>query len=238
MPAVDRLRRPPARPPARPGSWVLSARQEPALALEPNEIKQLITMTAEDVVAGEHRSASACPTRPAGLGPALRLRAAGPRPRAAAHRRGQDPAAGADHSPEWFAPLNVNQQEVVRHRRARLGQARRRLHATGSSGRRGIEPQETRLPGRSNVADRRTTPLDGSVGADRPDRDCAPRSTRAAGGGATTDPTAPAKGPGDKDPNEPAFTVRAGRHRHAPATAAEDRKTLFAYRDDATLHQG
>ena len=51
-----------------------------------------------------------------------------------------------------------------------------------------------------------------------------------AGGGATTDPTAPAKGPGDKDPNEPAFTVRVVVTDTA-GNRAEDRKMLFAYRD-------
>ena len=50
------------------------------------------------------------------------------------------------------------------------------------------------------------------------------------------DPTAPAKGPGDKDPNEPAFTVRVVVTDTA-GNRAEDRKMLFAYRD-ATLHEG
>ena len=55
-------------------------------------------------------------------------------------------------------------------------------------------------------------------------------------GGSTVDPTAPSKGPGDKDPNEPAFTVRVVVTDTA-GNRAEDRKMLFAYRD-ATLHQG
>ena len=55
-------------------------------------------------------------------------------------------------------------------------------------------------------------------------------------GGATDDPTAPSKGPGDKDPNEPAFTVRVVVTDTA-GNRAEDRKMLFAYRD-TTLHQG
>ncbi len=56
------------------------------------------------------------------------------------------------------------------------------------------------------------------------------------GGGATNDPTAPSKGPGDKDPNEPAFTVRVI-VTDAQGNRGEDRKVLFAYRD-GTLHQG
>ena len=56
------------------------------------------------------------------------------------------------------------------------------------------------------------------------------------GGGAAVDPTAPAKGPGDTDPNEPAFTVRV-RVTDAAGTRGEDRKVLFAYRD-ATLAPG
>ena len=50
------------------------------------------------------------------------------------------------------------------------------------------------------------------------------------------DATAPAKGPGDKDPNEPAFTVRVVVTDTA-GNRAEDRKMLFAYRD-STLHPG
>ena len=49
-------------------------------------------------------------------------------------------------------------------------------------------------------------------------------------GGSTCDPTAPAKGPGDKDPNEPAFTTRVVVTDSA-GNRAEDRKMLFAYRD-------
>ena len=56
------------------------------------------------------------------------------------------------------------------------------------------------------------------------------------GGGAADDPTAPAKGPGDTDPNEPAFTVRV-RATDAAGNRGEDRKVLFAYRD-ATLAPG
>jgi hypothetical protein len=63
-----------------------------------------------------------------------------------------------------------------------------------------------------------------------------PPPAPAATGGSTCDPTAPAKGPGDRDPNEPAFTVRlvvtdSGGNR------GEDRKVLFAYRDSG-LHRG
>ena len=56
------------------------------------------------------------------------------------------------------------------------------------------------------------------------------------GGGATPDPTAPSKGPGDVDPNEPAFTVRVVVTDSA-GNRGEDRKVLFAYRDE-TLHRG
>jgi hypothetical protein len=81
----------------------------------------------------------------------------------------------------------------------------------------------------------RTSPYEGSVGVldlsgIRAELDLLPN------GGATVDPTAPAPGPGDADPNEPAFTVRLVVTDTA-GNRAEDRKMLFAYRD-ATLHNG
>ena len=73
--------------------------KNPGAPLEPNEIKQLLTMTAEDVVAAEHHRRRRARPGAGGLGPALRLRPARPRPRPRADRRGQDPAAGAHHRP-------------------------------------------------------------------------------------------------------------------------------------------
>src|SRR5438093_2803017 len=61
---------------------------------------------------------------------------------------------------------------------------------------------------------------------------CPPPQT----GGSTCDPTAPGKGPGDKDPNEPAFTVRVV-VTDSNGNRGEDRKVLFDSRD-TTLHPG
>lgn len=55
-------------------------------------------------------------------------------------------------------------------------------------------------------------------------------------GGAPCDPTAPGKGVGDVDPNEPAFTVRLVVTDSA-GNRGEDRKVMFAYREP-DAHEG
>ena len=77
--------------------------------------------------------------------------------------------------------------------------------------------------------------LDARTGARGPVAGCQ-NMPGAVTGGSTPDPTAPAPGPGDVDPNEPAFTVRV-QVTDAQGNAGEDRKVLFAYEDD-TLHPG
>ena len=100
----------------------------------------------------------------------------------------------------------------------RHGCRRARRATTGSSsGRRGSSPPRPSSRSSTAAAPRRRST---ACSARSTSRRCAHALRRAAsGGGATVDPTAPAKGPGDKDPNEPAFTVRVV-VTDAPATAA------------------
>jgi hypothetical protein len=207
------------------------ARQE-GIELEPNEIKQLITMTAEDVVA-ENTVGLGVPD-PAQPGWDQHFGYGRPDLGLALERidQGKVPPQALITSPEWFEPLNVNQQDVV-NVDARLSAKRAAGYTYRLQWAPGIEPQESDF--REVNVQTRTSPLDGSVGiidlnAVREELDAR------AQGGATTDPTAPSKGPGDKDPNEPAFTVRIVVTDTA-GNRAEDRKMLFAYRD-ATLHEG
>ena len=129
-------------------------------------------------------------------------------------------------SPDWFAPLNV---ERSRTRSTIDGACFGQPRAAGYSLHElqwapGIEPAETDFRTSAHAAPGRR-PTDGSLGTHRP-RGGARRARRAARAAApTADPTAPAKGPGDKDPNEPAFTVRvvvtdtAGQPRRGPQGA-------------------
>jgi len=207
------------------------ARQE-GIELEPNEVKQLITGTAEDVVA-ENTAGLGVPD-PAQPGWDQHFGYGRPDLGLALQRidEGKIPPQSLITSPEWFEPLNVNQQEIV-DIEARVSAKRAAGYTYRLQWAPGIEPQEADFQD-VNVQTR-TTPLEGSVGvidlaAVRDELDSRPL------GGATVDATAPAKGPGDKDPNEPAFTVRVVVTDTA-GNRAEDRKMLFAYRD-STLHQG
>ena len=206
-------------------------RQE-GIELAPNEVKQLLTMTAFDVDQPDTVGLGVPdPAHPGwdqhfGYGlPDLGL---------ALERidQGKIPPQALITSPEWFEPLNVNQQDTVEID-ARVSADRAAGYTYRLQWAPGIEPAESDF--RELNVQTRSSALDGSVGiVDLNDvrsvLDTLPT------GGATVDPTAPAPGPGDKDPNEPAFTVRvvvtdtAGNH-------GEDRKVLFAYRD-ATLHGG
>ena len=206
------------------------ARQE-GIELAPNEVKQILTGTAFDVEQPDTAGLGVPdPAQPGwdqhfGYGlPDLGL---------ALERIGEGkiPPQALITSPEWFEPLNVNQEEVVDI------EARLAARAAGYTYRLqwapGIEPAEGDF--REVNVQTRTSAYEGSVGVldlntIRSELDQLPN------GGATVDPTAPAKGPGDPDPNEPAFTVRLVVTDTA-GNRAEDRKMLFAYRD-ATLHEG
>ena len=197
-------------------------------------------MTAEDVVAGEHRRARASRTRRRSgwdqhfgyglpdLGLALERIDAG-----------QDPAAGADHLARLVRA--AQRRPAGRRRRSTRGVSANRAAASYTLRRLqwapGIEPAEAdfqdvahgaRDDARPTARSARSTSTAGPRRARRaperrrrPVRD-ADRALR--------------KGPGDKDPNEPAFTVRVVVTDTA-GNRGEDRKVLFAYRD-TTLHQG
>ncbi len=206
-------------------------RQE-GLELEPNEIKQLITGTAEDVVAAN--TAGLGVPDPAQAGWDQHFGYGRPDLGLALERidQGKIPPQSLITAPQWFAPLNVNQQEIVEID-ARVSAKRAAGYTYRLQWAPGIEPQEADFTD-VNVQTR-TSPYEGSVGA----IDLVVVRTALdsrVGGGSTTDPTAPSKGAGDKDPNEPAFTVRVVVTDTA-GNRAEDRKMLFAYRD-ATLHPG
>ena len=146
--------------------------------------------------------------------------------------QGKIPPQALITSPEWFEPLNASQQEIV-DIEANLSADRAAGYTYKLQWAPGIEPQEGDFLDVNTQT--RTSPQSGSVGVIDVVTVRAALDART-GGGATVDPTAPSKGPGDKDPNEPAFTVRVVVTDTA-GNRAEDRKVLFAYRD-TTLHQG
>jgi hypothetical protein len=199
--------------------------------LEPNEIKQLLTLTAQDVVA-ENTVGLGVPD-PAQPGWDQHFGYGLPDLGLALERIAQNkiPPQALIDSPEWFAPLNVSQKQSVGIN-ARLS-ARTGSYAWKLQWAPGIEPQEADFQDVAGGND--TGPRDTELGtidlnAVRAALDARP------GGGATNDPTAPSKGQGDPDPNEPAFTVRVV-VTDADGNRGEDRKMLFAYRD-TTLHEG
>jgi hypothetical protein len=197
--------------------------------LAPNEIKQLITLTAEDVVP-ENTVGTGTPD-PAQKGWDQHFGYGRPDLGLALERIGEGriPPQALITSPDWFEPLALE-----RHSTVDIGG---RVSARGG----GVTYSVEWAPG-IEPAEGEFRPV--ATGAGATDGRLATidlRVVRAAldarpGGGATTDPTAPLKGPGDKDPNEPAFTVRV-RATDAAGNRGEDRKVLFAYRD-ATLAPG
>jgi Subtilase family/FG-GAP-like repeat len=211
---------------------VISYARQKGIQLEPNEVKQLLTMTAFDIDTADTAGlGTPDPAHPGwdqhfGYGlPDLGL---------ALERIDQakyNPEALIT-SPQWFKPLNSSQQEIV-DIKARISAPRAAGYTYKLQWAPGIEPAESDF--QDITTNTRTTPTDGSIGVLDLEQIRAALDARP-GGGATVDPTAPAPGPGDKDPNEPAFTVRvvvtdtAGNH-------GEDRKVLFDYRD-TTLHTG
>jgi hypothetical protein len=199
--------------------------------LEPNEIKQLLTLTAQDVVP-ENTTGTGTPD-PAQPGWDQHFGYGLPDLGLALERidQGRIPPQALISSPRWFAPLNVA-------KRSSVGIGARLSSRTGGYSWKlqwapGIEPREGDF--RDAASGSESGPRSSRLGtldlnAVRGALDARP------GGGATEDPTAPAKGPGDPDPNEPAFTVRVVVE-DANGNRGEDRKVLFAYRD-TTLHRG
>jgi hypothetical protein len=199
--------------------------------LEPNEIKQLLTLTAQDVVP-ENTTGTGTPD-PALPGWDQHFGYGLPDLGLALERiaQGRIPPQVLITSPRWFAPLNVAKRgsvDITARMSARTTEYDFKLQWAP-----GIEPAEGDF---RDVADFSAPgPLTTKVGTIDLNEVRTALDERP-GGGATDDPTAPAKGPGDPDPNEPAFTVRVVAT-DQNGERGEDRKVLFAYRDP-TLHKG
>ncbi|MEA2311186.1 MAG: hypothetical protein QOE28_1154, partial [Solirubrobacteraceae bacterium] len=208
---------------------IASYAHERGLTLAPNEIKQLITMTAEDVVP-ENTVGTGTPD-PSQPGWDQHFGYGRPDVGLALERVAQDriPPQALITSPDWFEPLSLERQRTVAiggSVSARAGGVAYTVEWAP-----GIEPQESefrQVAAGAGAASGTLATID--LQQVRAALDARP------GGGAATDPTAPAKGPGDTDPNEPAFTVRV-RATDAHGDRGEDRKVLFAYHD-TTLAPG
>jgi len=212
--------------------------------LAPNEVKQLLTMTAEDVVP-ENTRGTGVPD-PSQYGWDQHFGYGRPDLALAMERiaDGKIPPQALITSPDWFAPLNVSQRTSVQ-----VGATLSAPRASGYTWKLqwapGIEPCDSDFRNVASGSGR--SPRSGALGtidlkAVRAALDTRRLSSSCGNlpqpvtGGSTPDPTAPAKGPGDTDPNEPAFTVRVV-VTDSEGNRGEDRKVLFAYRD-TTLHPG
>ena len=211
---------------------IMSFARERGRDLAPNEVKQLFTMTAEDVVA-ENTIGTGTPD-PAQPGWDQHFGYGRPDLGLALERirDGKVPPQAFIDSPEWFTPMNTAREtgfEVRARLSARTGAFKWRLQWAP-----GIEPLEADFKdaGGERAA---AGPVDGGLGT-IPLSEVRGALDQRPGGGAANDPTAPSKGPGDPDPNEPAFTVRVV-VTDADGNRGEDRKVLFAYRD-GSLVQG
>lgn len=211
---------------------IASYAREQGIPLQPNEIKQLLTMTAFDVTAPD--TAGLGTPDPAQAGWDQHFGYGLPDLGLALERIDQNkiPPQALITSPDWFAPLNVDQQAFVTIS-GRISASRTSGYSYKLQWAPGIEPVEGDFVDVTNSVS--TTPMNGALGTISLEDVRAALDARA-GGGATVDATAPSKGPGDKDPNEPAFTVRVVLV-DALGNRAEDRKVLFDYHD-TTLHQG
>ena len=208
--------------------------REEGLELAPNEIKQLITSTAQDVVA-ENTVGLGTPD-PASVGWDQHFGYGLPDLGLALEKIGEDelPPQALITSPEWFTPYNVNRTGSVGIR-ARLD-SRASSYNWSLQWAPGIEPAEGEF--QTVASGSGSAPTDGVLGTINLATVRSTLDTRVvpcpsgppATGGSTCDPTAPSKGPGDKDPNEPAFTARVVVTDSA-GNRGEDRKMLFAYRD-------
>jgi hypothetical protein len=210
---------------------VASYALQKGITLHPNEIKQLLTLTAQDVVPENTVGVGVPdPSQPGwdqhfGYGlPDLGL---------ALERIAQNkiPPQALIDSPQWFAPLNVSQTKSVAIK-ARLS-SRTGGYTWKLQWAPGIEPADADF--KDVASGNEGGARDSTLGTIDLTKVRAALDARP-GGGATNDPTAPAKGSGDPDPNEPAFTVRV-QVTDADGNKGEDRKMLFAYRD-TTLHSG
>jgi Subtilase family/FG-GAP-like repeat len=211
--------------------------------LAPNEVKQLLTMTAEDVVP-ENTRGTGVPD-PSQYGWDQHFGYGRPDLALAMERiaDGKIPPQALITSPDWFAPLNVSQQGSVQI--AASLSARASDYTWHLQWAPGIEPCESDF--RNVASGTSSSPHTGALGsinlyavraaldARKLSSSC-PNPPQPVTGGSTPDPTAPAKGPGDTDPNEPAFTVRVVVW-DSDGNRGEDRKVLFDYRD-TTLHGG
>jgi hypothetical protein len=213
---------------------LISYARQRGISLAPNEVKQLLTLTAQDVV--PENTVGAGTPDPAQVGWDQHFGYGLPDLGLALERIGTDqiPPQALLTSPEWFTPYNVNRTGTV-DIRARLS-SRASEYSWVLQWAPGIEPAEGDF---QNIADGGDSgPTDGRLGTVDLESVRAALDARVvpcptgppATGGSTCDPTAPAKGPGDKDPNEPAFTVRVV-VTDSDGNRAEDRKMLFAYRD-------
>jgi uncharacterized repeat protein (TIGR01451 family) len=206
----------------------------PGKELAPNELKQLITSTAFDVV--DPDTAGSGVADPAQVGWDQHFGYGLPDLGLAMEKISQDkiPPQALITSPEWFQPYNVNNTSSV-DIRARLS-SRAPSYSWSLQWAPGIEPLEADF--QTVAGGLANGPTDGVLGSINLNTVRSALDTRVvpcpsgppATGGATCDPTAPSKGPGDKDPNEPAFTVRVIVTDSA-GNRGEDRKMLFAYRD-------
>jgi hypothetical protein len=213
---------------------LISYARQRGVSLAPNEVKQLLTLTAQDVVP-ENTVGSGTPD-PAQVGWDQHFGYGLPDLGLALERIGgnQIPPQALLTSPEWFTPYNVNRTGTV-DIRGRLS-SRASEYSWLLQWAPGIEPAEGDFLTIGDGGD--SGPTDGVLGTVDLGIVRAALDTRVvtcptgppATGGSTCDPTAPAKGPGDKDPNEPAFTVRVV-VTDSDGNRAEDRKMLFAYRD-------
>ncbi len=206
--------------------------KNPGAPLAPNEIKQLLTLTAEDVVP-QNTTGTGVPD-PAQVGWDQHFGYGRPDLGLALERidQGRIPPQALITAPDWFAPLNLERQGSVQIS-GRLSAERAAGYTWRLQWAPGIEPAEADFQDVTTQSE--TGPVSGTLGTIDLGAVRAALDART-GGGATTDPTAPSKGPGDRDPNEPAFTVRVVVTDSA-GNRGEDRKMLFAYRD-ATLHAG
>jgi hypothetical protein len=212
--------------------------------LEPNEIKQILTLTAEDS-RPENTTGTGVPD-PSQVGWDQHFGYGRPDLGLALERvdQGKIPPQALITSPDWFAPLNLDRQSTVT-----VSGSLSARYASSYEWKLqwapGIEPCESDFVdfatgsgttetagdlGTLDLATIRAT-LDGRTLSTNCGNAPAPVT-----GGSTPDPTAPSKGPGDVDPNEPAFTVRLVVTDDA-GNRGEDRKVLFDY-EDSTLHDG
>ena len=214
--------------------------------IAPNEVKQLLTLTAEDVVP-ENTAGGSVPD-PAQPGWDQHFGYGRPDLGLALERidQGKIPPQALIDSPDWFMPLNVERMQSVSIG-ARVSAPRAAGYNWQLQWAPGIEPCESDF--QTVASGSGTQPREGSLGsidlnAVRAALDARVSTTAGPGcnppqpvtGGSTPDPTAPGKGPGDRDPNEPAFTVRVV-VTDTGGNRGEDRKVLFAHRD-TTAHAG